>query len=987
MRHSDCLRILRGIRGILYFSPLPAKAMTDLDRRNGPLPIDLQPCGRPWLRCLAGLLVCAAIAASPALSVLAKQTGEKNPTFFSDAQSHFDKGDFRAAVIQLKNHLRASPSDASARILLGRTYLKLSAGADAEKEFRYAERHGVHKSVIALPFARAFLIQRKFTELLDKYKPDSGRIGDEPDLLAVRGDAQLGLARWAEARKSYDEAIRQAPRAIEPLLGFARLHLALRKSEEASGYVARVLQFEPNNVEARHLSGEIHRRLSRHELAIEQFDRALVSEPNHLAARMGRAIALIELKRFGEARSDVAFARQASPTNPWPNYLLALILTNSGDASGAKSAMADAEAIVSNSKRAISTDHEPTLLAAAVVYTALGRVDDALIYIKRYIKHVPTNVSARKLHARLLLRKGNLSQAIKELKAVEDIAGDDVDFYNIYGMAHIWAKQYDKAMALFEKATTLRPNDPDLQTKLAVGRLATGLVDRAIDGLTAVTRRKKPYKQADLLIGMIHLKNHAYQSAMAAANQVLARAPKNVIALEMAGMAHVGKGEIELARERFGQVIEIAPSYRTVRFRLASLERQMGRLDAATAHYDAILKTDPENTRALYESALIAEQENQAEKALSRLKILVQIDNRHVTARVKIVNLLMRLRRGDEALKTATSFAAAAPGNFKLKFAKARVEFALGNFSTASATLRDSTEPASKLKTGAARALVQVANLLYLARDIEGATETLRQAIARDPKYLPAVEALLKLAIRKGRLDEAEEIVRQYRLARPEPHLEVMLEGDLLAGQGRFAEAALRYEQALVKNRNTSLIIRLFNARQRTGNGLEALQILRSWLRENPGDGVAHRSLAAHLMAFKHYDEATKHHEALLKKSPDDAGLINNLALLYHRNGDTRALVLAKKAYQLAPREPAMLDTYGWLLVLDGQAETGLKYIRDARVRSASDPRIMYHHAVALTRVGRENDAREELLKLIGAHPSFDSIKDARAILKRLSAK
>jgi predicted Zn-dependent protease len=66
------------------------------------------------------------------------------------------------------------------------------------------------------------------------------------------------------------------------------------------------------------------------------------------------------------------------------------------------------------------------------------------------------------------------------------------------------------------------------------------------------------------------------------------------------------------------------------------------------------------------------------------------------------------------------------------------------------------------------------------------------------------------------------------------------------------------------------------------------------------------------------------------------------------------ALAVAEKAYQLAPGDANVADTFGWALVEAGQLEKGLRYLREAQVRAPDDPEIRDHLAEALKRKGQQ---------------------------------
>jgi len=81
--------------------------------------------------------------------------------------------------------------------------------------------------------------------------------------------------------------------------------------------------------------------------------------------------------------------------------------------------------------------------------------------------------------------------------------------------------------------------------------------------------------------------------------------------------------------------------------------------------------------------------------------------------------------------------------------------------------------------------------------------------------------------------------------------------------------------------------------------------------------GIVYRTIATHLTRKAGYTKSTAHAGAvtLIQRF---GGALNGLAWLYHENGKPGALVMARKASKLAPDNPAIQDTYGWILVQSG---------------------------------------------------------------------
>lgn len=146
---------------------------------------------------------------------------ETSATLVAQAQQFLQKGDSRAALIQLKNAADKSPQDGEIRLLLARVYNDNSEAALAEKEVRKALSLKVERARALPQLLRALLAQDKAKEALAVSEADAASAG--PALLAVRGDAWLALGDGAKAREAYAQALAGEPGQADALLGQARL--------------------------------------------------------------------------------------------------------------------------------------------------------------------------------------------------------------------------------------------------------------------------------------------------------------------------------------------------------------------------------------------------------------------------------------------------------------------------------------------------------------------------------------------------------------------------------------------------------------------------------------------------------------------------------------------------------------------------------------------------------------------------------------------
>jgi predicted Zn-dependent protease len=247
----------------------------------------------------------------------------------------------------------------------------------------------------------------------------------------------------------------------------------------------------------------------------------------------------------------------------------------------------------------------------------------------------------------------------------------------------------------------------------------------------------------------------------------------------------------------------------------------------------------------------------------------------------------------------------------------------------------------------------RAAQLQLSAGDYEGARYSLGKALLGKPGYYPAL--YLKAVVEKasGNLDAAEQQARDLLAGHPREAALHRLLGDIAMQRKRYDDAVVAYRTAYDQEKGSQQAISLYRAYLWAGNTAKALEFVQFWARSQPADLIAQRTLAEAYGRVGKLKEAQQILEMLSKKLPNDAPIHNALAYVMLRRGEPGALAVAQKAYQLAPSDANVLDTMGWALVQGGQAEKGLRYLRDAQVRAPNNPEIRSHLDEVLKRLGR----------------------------------
>ncbi|MEM9314638.1 MAG: tetratricopeptide repeat protein, partial [Pseudomonadota bacterium] len=101
--------------------------------------------------------------------------------------------------------------------------------------------------------------------------------------------------------------------------------------------------------------------------------------------------------------------------------------------------------------------------------------------------------------------------------------------------------------------------------------------------------------------------------------------------------------------------------------------------------------------------------------------------------------------------------------------------------------------------------------------------------------------------------------------------------------------------------------------------------------------------------------------------------------------GDERAVTTGRLAWEAAPDNADVADTYGWILVSQGRLAEGIKLLKESvRLRPGS-PTSLYHLAVAYQRAEEPALARESVQEALKAE-RFPEREEAQALLRELDS-
>jgi len=217
------------------------------------------------------------------------------------------------------------------------------------------------------------------------------------------------------------------------------------------------------------------------------------------------------------------------------------------------------------------------------------------------------------------------------------------------------------------------------------------------------------------------------------------------------------------------------------------------------------------------------------------------------------------------------------------------------------------------------------------------------------------------------------------------PHQALLGETYAATGDGKAAEAAFLQAIALDPN-PMGPYVRLGGLYAAAGRYDEALVKANDAAKKNPGD-VGPIMLTGVIYEQKgDIPKARESYEKALTINPRLAPAANNLAWIYSEQGGDKdkALQLAQTAKEVAPDDPRVSDTLGWILYKRGVYQRALALLKDSADKLPTNPQVQYHLGMAYAQAGDKDNARKALTAATSGSTDFAGKDDAKKTLAAL---
>ena len=909
----------------------------------------------------------------------AQGAGDAASKFYDDAQQRLEKKDIEGALIQLRNSLQADPRMLSAHLLLARTLLKKGDLPAAEAAFDEALKQGVARSEVMVDLGQLYIAMGDYRKLLDRVQASGVPAASQVEIHIQRGTAHATLGQKDAASKAFADARALAPRSALPLLAEATMLARQGALDKARSQIGKALELEPDNSAAWYAQGTVQQKLKDFAAAQASFGKALQHNTLNVDARVARAGLLITTDQLKDAELDLDALDQAKLADTRAAYLRGVLEARKGNAAKAREAYVKTTELLALQPAGVVNSDESLNFAAAMAYKALGDNEKAREHLKNLLALNANHFAGQLMAAGIALEQRDLGLAQQIASNLQSKHPNDAQVLYLQGSVYLARKRYEQAAEAFDKAAALQPA-PDTVRELALSQLSLGQGEAGVSNLEKVLAVNPGDLRAALQLITAYASQGKGPRALQLAENLVKNDPQNPLLVNYLGNIKGRLGDKGGARAAFQQALAQSPGFRPALVNLSWLDIEEKHFDAARQRLDGLLKKEAEDPQLLYQLGILEFRARRLNEAVAALEKASQLSRNDPRPGLTLMEIHTSQRRLDQAIQVGKALNGKYQGHLEVALTLGRTYAMQGDLGNA----RQLFQEATRIAGYESEAQVVVGRQQLAIGNVDGASYNLQKAQQNGAESLNVLVLGIEVAHRKKDNARADALLKTLLAKYPGATPALLTAGHLAYARGQFAEAAKRYQQLLDQEPTSANALLLARAQTSGGDAQKGLATLEAWAQKVPQDLGLLRVLAEAQAELGKGEAAKRSFSALIARDPQDVSAIATYALLLQRLGDAGALAMAERARKLAPESAEALDAQGWIHVLRGEIEAGLRLLRDARLRDPNQGQLRFHLAYALSKSGRKTDAREELRASMGMPGRFRESAEFKALKAEL---
>ncbi len=892
----------------------------------------------------------ASLCLSIALALTACGEQVSLESHLSNAKNYLSQNKVNESIIELKNAIRLDTKNAEARFLLGQIYLNFGDGLAAVKELERAQSLKYADNKVLPLLARAYILTDSDSDVLALSTAASGLAAEEKSqYLAYQTLAALRSEQPELAKQSVELAQSLAQQSLYSMLASAYYQLSENKYDEVKTLISRILTIDAKQVDALMLQGQVAMVTKEYQLAADSFKQYLELQPRFGMVQLLLANALLKAGDYeaAEGHADAILAKVSS--QPFANYIKAMVRFQEKDfvkasehGEAALSAdfnqfnlklVAGASAFylknwqqshhhLSTIIKYLPSDHQARRMLA-VTQLELGLIDEISATLGDFDGNDDGNSQFLSSLSYKLLELGATTEAKKLLAQSEQNSPESAVNNARQGILKLMMNDLSGIENL-EDAVKLNPEFIEAELALAFAALQSGDLTKA-KVIAEKWQKQYPNKAGSYnLLAGIAIEEQKYEQAEQALKQSLTLEPDNLFALtEQLRLARKQNNDV-LSKQRADYLVNFAPNNNKVLRHYFGVYRNEAALVKLTAAYE-LDKTDISKAVLLSEAMVSLGQYKKAENLLVSKAEMAKLPKRYWQL---LVLLYKKQNDAENTQATLEKWLKANPYHIE--------------------------------------AVVLLTDLYAGQRNYERALSVVKRGLVNHSDNLLLQLIQMQLLLNSKQIMPAKSLYKTLAVKNINGALKQGMLGRIFLLEENYVQAVPKLEVLYKAYPSSQNAIYLAGGHLGNEDNTEAAQVLEHFLTVEPNESRI-KTMLAGIYLENDSNKAIAIYDDVVKKQPNNIVAHNNLAWLFLEiNNIEKALVHAKRAYELAPHIANIADTYGKVLLGTGDKGAALKYASKAsEIAKGQDVDIQLNYIEALIANSQANEAKDLLSKVI----------------------
>jgi tetratricopeptide (TPR) repeat protein len=781
----------------------------------------------------------------------------------------------------------------------------------------------------------------------------------------------VAMGRLADATKEALKVLEQAPDNGDALVVLAE---AARSKEEIQAVKEQLEKFPKNK--------DVSFYLASANLALKSGDPgaagnalrdAVAADPKSAAAHM--AMGDLYLLQKDQKRGGEEFKKAANlaPVRAMERLKYAALMSSTGNIEEVRR--------IATEMTKQARDYPAGWSLLAEVAMKEKKYDEALSLLENVFGRDPDYIDGRRVQSNVLLAKGDTKKAVEVLERLDQSYPNVPLLKYDLGRAYVVSGNLNQAKLALEGAVSINPTYTDAVVLLAQVNLRSGQADKAIEQLTDLLKRRPELKNATLLLAAAYGAVDRPDDAAAVLENQARISPNDPELAIATGLTYRQAKRNDEARRAFEKAAQLAPNHLWPIDQLIELDLQDKHFDAARQRIRTHFQQNPNVAAAHYFEGKILAAEQKWDAAEPELQRALELDPSFAAVYDLLVQSYLARNKLPQAASELQGLLSNKPKSAPALTLLALVYEQMNDYPKA-------CDVYEKLLAIKPDSVVALNNLAYLnaehLNNLDKAYELARKARQLTPDDPSIADTFGWVLYKRGDYQQALPILQESaQKAADKPEIQFHL-GMTAYVMGQTDLAKTAFKKALSakqdfphKNDSQSRLALLEG-----GAGLSIAQ-LESMAKEQPKDVIVQMRLGEAYEKQGAPDKAVAAFEQALNVNPKLSTVVTKLAQLNAGplHNKEQAIGYAKKARELAPGDPQITALVGRVAYESGDFSWSYSLLQEAARQRTNDPAVLHDLAWAAYSLGKINEARDAMQRVLTNNPDSTQAGDAKEFL------